>query len=74
MRFPLEPKKSSDRRFSLTSQDIATPQKTKLKEMNSKYLDREIGLLKIKVLAVHIPQKAVARKVSDNMIQMMMRF
>ena len=33
--------------------------------MNSKYLDGELGLLKIKVLAVHIPQKLVARKVSD---------
>ena len=27
--------------------------------MNSKYLDGELGLLKIKVLAVHIPQKPI---------------
>ena len=33
--------------------------------MNSKYLDGELGLLKIKVLAVHIPQKPVAKKVND---------
>ena len=52
MSVPLEPKKSSDRRFSFTSQDIATPQTTKLEEMKSKYLDGEIGLLKIKVFVV----------------------
>ena len=65
MSAPVEPKKSDDRRFSFTSQDVATPQTNKLEEMNSKYLDGELGLLKIKVLAVHIPQKPVARKVSD---------
>ena len=65
MSVPLEPKKSNNRQFSFTSQDIATPQTTKLEAMKSKYLDGEIGLLKIKVLVVHIPQKPVARKIND---------
>ena len=54
MSAPVEPKKSDNKQFSFTSQYIATPQTTKLEEMNSKYLDGKLGLLKIKVLAVHI--------------------
>ena len=34
MSAPVEPQKSDIRRFSFTSQDIATPQTTKLEEMN----------------------------------------
>ena len=33
----------------ITSQDIATSQTIKLEEMNNKYLNGELGLLKIKV-------------------------
>lgn len=33
--------------------------------MNSKYLDREIGLLKIKVLAYYIIKKQLVGTVSD---------